>query len=133
MTKVRPEYSTYIKFWKDKKLRKEQHILATHAILGLLMFSETGLINDHMVKEPLGSCALNMTEFHIWFEGVKGVSMTSVLNLNKDNYKGMKTELATMNWEIRSYVTMLGNIISEASNEAMLFYSAWNLYCLVRY
>eukprot|EP00061_Rhincodon_typus_P011275 g36177.t1 len=31
------------------------------------------------------------------------------------------------------FVTMLGDIISEASNKAMLFYSAWNLYCLVRY
>eukprot|EP00061_Rhincodon_typus_P006563 g27327.t1 len=29
----------------------------------------------------------------------------------------------------RCFVTMLGNIISGVSNEAMLFYSAWNLYC----
>eukprot|EP00061_Rhincodon_typus_P014417 g41419.t1 len=31
------------------------------------------------------------------------------------------------------FVTMLGDIISEPSDEAMLFYSAWNLYCPVRY
>eukprot|EP00061_Rhincodon_typus_P009781 g33542.t1 len=28
---------------------------------------------------------------------------------------------------------MLGNIINEVSDEVMLFYSAWNLYCLVHY
>eukprot|EP00061_Rhincodon_typus_P017336 g45987.t1 len=28
-------------------------------------------------------------------------------------------------------ITLLGDIISEASNEAMLFYSAWNLHCLI--
>eukprot|EP00061_Rhincodon_typus_P010578 g34969.t1 len=33
----------------------------------------------------------------------------------------------------RRFVTMLGDIISEASDEVMLFYSTWNLYCLVRY
>eukprot|EP00061_Rhincodon_typus_P006039 g26245.t1 len=30
-------------------------------------------------------------------------------------------------------ITMLGNIISEASDDAMLLYAAWNLYCLVCY
>eukprot|EP00061_Rhincodon_typus_P007100 g28436.t1 len=31
------------------------------------------------------------------------------------------------------FVTMLGDIISGATDEAMLFYSTWNLYCPVRY
>eukprot|EP00061_Rhincodon_typus_P015552 g43285.t1 len=35
--------------------------------------------------------------------------------------------------ELRRFVTTRGYSISEASNEAMLFYSAWNLYCPVCY
>eukprot|EP00061_Rhincodon_typus_P008111 g30443.t1 len=35
--------------------------------------------------------------------------------------------------ETRRFVTMLGDIISGTSDEVMLFYSAWNLYCLVHY
>eukprot|EP00061_Rhincodon_typus_P015739 g43588.t1 len=34
---------------------------------------------------------------------------------------------------LRRFVTKLDDIISEAPDEVMLFYSAWNLYCLVRY
>ncbi|XP_041039923.1 interleukin-6-like [Carcharodon carcharias] len=38
------------------------------AILGLVMYIETGLINDFIVKDPPGMSDPNMIEFHIEFE-----------------------------------------------------------------
>ncbi|XP_067913020.1 alpha-protein kinase 2 [Heterodontus francisci] len=63
------------------------------------MCNETGLINDLRVKDLLGKSDHNMIEFHIQFEDEKLGSETSALILNKGNYKDMKMELATVDWQ----------------------------------
>ena len=40
-----------------------------------------------------------MAEFSIQFESEKLESETTVLHLKKGNYKGMRSELAGMDWE----------------------------------
>eukprot|EP00061_Rhincodon_typus_P012520 g38303.t1 len=49
-------------------------------------------------------------------------------------YSGWKLEKCSIvRLAVERFVTVLGDIISETSDETMLFYSTWNLFCPVRY
>ena len=71
------------------------------AVLDLVLCNETGLINDLIVRDPLGKSDHSMVEFKIGMEGEKVKSNTTVLCLNKGDYDGMREELAKVDWDQR--------------------------------
>ncbi|XP_078410452.1 uncharacterized protein LOC144687812 [Cetorhinus maximus] len=70
------------------------------AILDLVMCNEADLIRELKVKEPLGGSDHSMIEFTLQFERKKLESDVMVLQLNKGNYRGMREELARIDWEM---------------------------------
>ena len=71
----------------------EQYVMEPtreQAILDLVLCNETGIINDLAVRDPLGRSDHSMVEFKIQMEREKVKSNTSVLCLNKGDYKGMR-------------------------------------------
>ena len=53
------------------------------AVLDLVLCNETGLINDLIVRDPLGRSDHSMVEFKMGMEGERVKSNTTVLCLNK--------------------------------------------------
>ena len=71
------------------------------AILDLILCNEMGLINDHVVKDPLGTSDHCMLEFQIQFEGNELEFHTSIQALNQGNYVGIRIDLAPVDWADR--------------------------------
>ncbi|XP_067904673.1 solute carrier family 2, facilitated glucose transporter member 10 [Heterodontus francisci] len=68
-------------------------------------------------QQKLNTERVKLQKKQLQFEGEKNGSKTNTLNLNEGNYKGMKTELAQVNWEIRlkgrfSHVLLLSSTVS---------------------
>eukprot|EP00061_Rhincodon_typus_P008610 g31367.t1 len=64
------------------------------AILDLIPCDETGIIDNLIVRDPLGRNNHSIAEFKIQMEDKKVKSNTRVLFLNKRDYNGMREKLA---------------------------------------
>ena len=94
---------------------REQYVMEPtreKAVLDLVLCNETGLINDLIVRDPLGSSDHSMVEFKIGMESEKVKSNTTVLCLNKGDYDGMREELAKVDWDQRLH----GEAVEELEN-----------------
>jgi len=67
--------------------------------LDWVLGNEKGLVDNLVVREPLGKSDHNMVEFFVKVDGDVVDSETRILNLSQGNYDGLRHELAMMDWE----------------------------------
>lgn len=77
-------------------------------ILDLIMCNETGLTNEHIIKDPLGRRDNNMIEFNIWFQHEKPRPKTGACKLNEGNCRNTVAECTK-----RAGNSLAGEIVME--------------------